>query len=451
MAILILAANYPDRFHAFLQIFPKIQFGQQAAGLFSQGSTLSLVVFLVFAVLTVFSGRLFCGFLCPLGALMDLALFLRQKTKKRHFSHLPDRPWRVVAPLAFLAAFWLGFTMFYGHAEPYSLLLSGSPTILFLIVALALARGRAFCNSLCPAGLILRFLAKRPKISLFLKKDVCRGCGACRRVCPASCLDVKEKAIDYGRCLVCLECAAVCPDGALKYGVRPTLLSKAGSPVKEDRRRFLRLTGAAVLAGGAYLTPAGLRAKLLPPPDVSPILPPGALSLARLNANCTLCRTCIRACPNEALKISQAKTPLLAGKPVISPYEGFCQHECVVCGEVCPTGALRPLSAEEKKISRLGLAKLNLQECVVIKNGTSCGACAEICPTGSVNMVTGASGREEPAMSPDYCIGCGACQFVCPVRPTAAIVVEGLSVQQTAKPPVVVVTDDAVMGEEFPF
>jgi formate hydrogenlyase subunit 6/NADH:ubiquinone oxidoreductase subunit I len=157
------------------------------------------------------------------------------------------------------------------------------------------------------------------------------------------------------------------------------------------------------------------------------------------------------ACPNEALRPSRSGSPILASKPVLSPYDGFCQHDCVVCGQVCPTGALASLSVTAKRLTRLGLASLNRLECVVVKNGTSCGACAELCPTGSVRMAPGPSGRDEPTMNLDYCIGCGACQKACPVRPTAAIVVSGLIVQQTAKSPAVVVTEDLKPAEDFPF
>jgi formate hydrogenlyase subunit 6/NADH:ubiquinone oxidoreductase subunit I len=135
----------------------------------------------------------------------------------------------------------------------------------------------------------------------------------------------------------------------------------------------------------------------------------------------------------------------------VDAYEGFCQYDCVLCGQVCPTGALLPLSVEAKRLSRLGLASFNRSECVVVINGTSCGACAELCPTGAVRMDMGPSGREEPTMSLDYCIGCGACQKACPVRPVAAIVVGGLVIQQTAKAPAVIVYEDVIMEEEFPF
>jgi ferredoxin len=109
------------------------------------------------------------------------------------------------------------------------------------------------------------------------------------------------------------------------------------------------------------------------------------------------------------------------------------------------------MTVEAKHTHRIGLASLERLECVVVKNGTSCGACAELCPSGAVRMADGPSGLLEPVLDQSYCIGCGACQKACPVRPAAAITVSGLVVQQTAKTPVVLEIPDEVLAEEFPF
>jgi ferredoxin len=169
-----------------------------------------------------------------------------------------------------------------------------------------------------------------------------------------------------------------------------------------------------------------------------------------MGAHCTGCQTCVRACPNEAIN-SAWGPPSIMGKPVLDPYRGFCQYDCVLCGRICPTGALVPLSPEAKRLTRLGWASLDRPECLVVKQGNACGACAELCPTGAVSMLPGPSGRNEPTLRPEYCIGCGACQKACPVRPVSAIVVRGLLVHQTAKAPIVEITEDAVLGDDFPF
>jgi ferredoxin len=187
-------------------------------------------------------------------------------------------------------------------------------------------------------------------------------------------------------------------------------------------------------------------------PEVNPVLPPGALSLAHLNANCTMCHTCVRACPNGALRPSGRRDPSLWRKPVLDASVGFCQYDCVECTLVCPTGALVNLSVDEKHVWRLASVRLNRPKCIIVRNGTSCGACAELCPTGAVYMDEGrVPGRPEPFLKEDLCIGCGACQKSCPVGPMPAIWISGLKYQDMwARRPAKVETEDEVL-EEFPF
>jgi ferredoxin len=276
--------------------------------------------------------------------------------------------------------------------------------------------------------------------------DDCLGCGACERVCAASCVDGTNKALDRGRCLMCLDCLAVCPNGSLTWGPIPA--APAAS-----RRSFFGRVALGALAVGSYLAPETLRAKTFGQPqgDCVPVLPPGALSLAHFGAHCSACHACVRVCPNQALVPSDCVHPALWGHPVLDAYQGFCQYECVLCTQICPTGALTPLTVEAKRQTRLGLVAFDRLECVVVKNDTSCGACAELCPTGAVSMAPGPSGREEPHVRENLCVGCGACQQACPVRPVSAILVDGLLTQQTAALPVRVKIEDAVLTEDFPF
>jgi ferredoxin len=128
-------------------------------------------------------------------------------------------------------------------------------------------------------------------------------------------------------------------------------------------------------------------------------------------------------------------------KPLLAYDRAYCQFECDRCIRVCPTGALRPLPLEAKKRSRLGRSLLKIELCIVVSKGTRCGACAEHCPSGALTMLApavprpppGLPGLPEPVIDEDYCIGCGACETVCPVRPERAIHVEGRAVQDLAK------------------
>ncbi|MDR1921397.1 MAG: 4Fe-4S binding protein [Candidatus Adiutrix sp.] len=448
LALMTASILRPEDWPAGLALLPNFQYGQLVAGFFS-GSPRAAAALLVMSLLTILGGRWFCGFICPLGAAMDLAGFIRSRLRPQKFSFKKSRAWRALVPGLTLVLFWLGLTLPFGLLEPYSQMVSvslfhaGPGLITAAVILAAFLKGRGFCNSLCPTGLILRLLSRSPVLTLRIDPQACLGCGGCRRVCPASCLDSDKRRLDHDRCLVCLSCAPVCPKGAISFG------RERAEPF--GRRGFLRLAGVSALAGGAFLTSQEARAKLLPGPSASPILPPGALSLAHLNAHCSLCHTCVRACPNQALRPSPGGGLLLYNKPILDPYQGFCQYDCTVCTRICPTGALQRLSLEEKRLSRLGLVSLDRLECVVVKNGTSCGACAELCPTGAVGMAPGPSGRDEPSLEQSYCIGCGACQKACPVRPRAAIWVDGLPLQQTARAPRAEAVEDAALSEEFPF
>jgi ferredoxin len=142
----------------------------------------------------------------------------------------------------------------------------------------------------------------------------------------------------------------------------------------------------------------------------------------------------------------------MIGKPLLDPREGFCQYDCVECTLACPAGALTDLSVLQKHFLRLGVAHLERLECIVVRNGTSCGACAELCPTGAVYMGPGPSGADEPLLDRSLCIGCGACQYACPVKPSVAIWVTGLAYQQlSAAHPRVSHAEDEEMAEDFPF
>jgi ferredoxin len=134
----------------------------------------------------------------------------------------------------------------------------------------------------------------------------------------------------------------------------------------------------------------------------------------------------------------------------VDAYQGFCQYDCVLCSQICPTGALTPLTVEEKRRTRIGLVAFHRPDCVIVRNGTSCGACAELCPTGAVSMAMTDLNRVEPFIRENLCVGCGACQKACPVRPVSAILVTGLLVHQLADLPEKIVTEDATLSD-IPF
>jgi ferredoxin len=326
-----------------------------------------------------------------------------------------------------------------------------------VLVAAAFKR-RLFCRWLCPTGAILEIVGSRSLFGFRIEESACTSCGACERVCRTGAASSGRKRIDAGACVSCLDCLAVCPTGATSYGrIKPGSSMVAVPPVVAthlwdgrvgngsatiSRRTFLLAGGtgfaaAAVAIPAAALVPGGsIKAAVslngVPRPWASP---PGSGSVDRYTRLCISCGLCARACPSGVLRQGTAfwKFPAML-VPYMDYERAFCQFECVACGEVCPTGAIRLLPVAEKTVAAVAKSKLDLPKCIVVEKGTRCGACAEHCPSGALSMekVPGAV-HPAPVLDDTLCIGCGACETVCPSEPVKALVVSGLRIHETAR------------------
>ncbi|MGL4852107.1 MAG: 4Fe-4S dicluster domain-containing protein, partial [Phocaeicola sp.] len=156
----------------------------------------------------------------------------------------------------------------------------------------------------------------------------------------------------------------------------------------------------------------------------TPITPPGSRGARNMKVHCTACQLCVSACPNQVLRPSSKLETFM--QPEMSYERGYCRPECTKCSEVCPAGAIKRISREDKSATQIGHAVWNRELCIPIANGDSCGNCARHCPTGAISMVaSGERTPKVPAVDVERCIGCGACEQVCPSRPYSAIYVEG--------------------------
>lgn len=405
-------------------------------------------------LLSVLFGRLYCSLLCPFGILQDLMTSLRHPRlplrglRWRRTERLVHAVWT----LSLLAVLAGGSAALLGLFEPFALtvrlfgdavmavvdawvrriprpakpswemlLLSVAPLAVLLSVPWT---GRWYCETLCPAGAVLRLFGRlglrRPAI-----RSACVSCGRCERVCPVGCVDYRGRSVDAERCVMCLDCLAVCPvDAVVLTG--PELPRKGGGG---SRRAFL---GTATLAILALASPVRAAASFVPPrPD--PVMPPSAGSRRRFHRLCVACHACVNACPTRVLVPAVREYGWRGvGQPVMAYGRSFCDYECVRCTWVCPSGALRPLTQEEKERTVMGRVRLDTSTCIPYELGRDCGACAEHCPTQAVYMVP--QGRVyAPRTDPALCVGCGACERVCPVRRTrgvSAIRVAGLRIQE---------------------
>ena len=163
------------------------------------------------------------------------------------------------------------------------------------------------------------------------------------------------------------------------------------------------------------------------PKRSTPVVPPGSQSLRNFNRHCTACQLCVSACPNQVLRPSTDPARLM--QPEMSFERGYCRPECTRCSHVCPTGAILPITREEKSATQLGHAVWIKENCLVTKEGVHCDNCAQHCPTGAIQMVAADPANKQslqfPVVNPERCIGCGACENLCPARPFSALYVEG--------------------------
>ena len=343
-----------------------------------------------------------------------------------------------------------------------------------IIAVLAWRGGRTWCNTVCPVGTLLGMMSRHARLKVVLNADECRNCRKCERNCKAACIDLKNHEIDYSRCVVCGDCLDQCKFGAMTFGFKPmidkeniiyaqwkreqaakatadTATEAKGDTVDDGRRAVLTSTAllvGATLAKAQDKTTDGGYAIIEDkknPARQHRITPPGSLSVSNLEDHCTACQLCIDACPNDVLRPSSSLRHFM--QPEVSFERGYCRPECNRCSQVCPTSAIRPVTIEERTAIQVGHAVWVRENCIAANDFKSCGNCARHCPTGAIQMVPEGEGFRQnergrwvdrdnrpvdmsavhviPVVNEEKCIGCGACENLCPVRPYSAIYVEG--------------------------
>jgi len=312
---------------------------------------------------------------------------------------------------------------------------------LFFIFVLILAykKGRLYCNTVCPVGTLLGYISKYSLFRIIIKEEDCLSCGACARVCKSECINSKEKIVDMSRCVACFDCLTSCPTDGLFYDYKYRRTKTEVDPVDQSKRNFFNST-ALYLLSFSTLSAQTVKNIIITKRSTkqifrkSAVSPPGSVSVDRFNSKCTACHLCVSSCPTQVLQPSFLEYGFLGMlQPRMDYNANYCNFDCKICGEVCPTGAIRSIDVEKKKLTQIGIAKFLKDNCVVNTQKTDCGACSEHCPTKAVHMIPFEKNLVIPEVREDYCIGCGACEHACPVIPYKAIYVEGNRVHQTAK------------------
>ena len=418
---------------------------------------MNIVALVVLVALTLLVGRVYCSVICPLGVMQDVVSWIsgRRKKKKSRFSYSSEKRWlRYGILVVFVALLIAGLVPIAALIAPYSsygrmvrsvVSPSLSPVAIvaavsFVVVAiLAWIGGRTYCNTVCPVGTVLGFFSRFALFRPMIDTSKCNNCKLCSKKCKASCIDAKNHRIDYSRCVACMDCIDTCKHGAISLTLGPSPKErgvdtpggdKAGD---EMRRKFLTLS--ATLAATSLIKAqekkvdgglAAIEAKQKPNRN-TPLVPPGAKSMRHFAQHCTACQLCVSECPNNVLRPSTNLETLM--QPEMSYEDGYCRPECTRCSEVCPAGAIRPITVAEKSSTRIGHAVWIRKNCLPVADGVECGNCARHCPSGAILMVHMDANDDEspkiPVIDTERCIGCGACENLCPARPFSAIYVEG--------------------------
>ena len=409
----------------YLGWMPKVQL---LPALLAGGFLLVLAILVV----TLQIGRFYCAVVCPMGVFQDIFIWVHKFLfgKKHPYRYRKPQNWLRYTVLAlFVVAMLVGLNSIAVLIAPYSAYarmvtgLHASGLVQWIAIAtlvviglLSFTMGRLWCNTLCPVGSLLSLVSRYRLIGIRIDADKCAGCRKCEKGCKAMCIDVDNKTVDSSRCVNCFNCLSECKAGAISFSRKQK--AKSEKTVDSSRRKFVAGTVAVGAAMAAQAQEQKLDGGLAAiankqvPDRKTPLKPFGAKSLKHFSTHCTSCQLCVSQCPEHVLRPSTKLETLM--QPEMNYTDGYCRMACTRCSKVCPAGAIKPITQEEKTAISIGVAVVLKDNCV------GCGSCARHCPSAAISMIDG-----KPSVNETRCLGCGACEYYCPARPVSAIYVEG--------------------------
>jgi len=433
-------------------------------------------------IITIILGRVFCGWVCPLGTLNNIVGSFKTRHVRKPPFYLHRIKYYILIALLVSSVFTLQLA---GMLDPISLLirsfsLSIYPVVhygvraffdglynadipgvvhisesiysvlkksilsfrqpsyhqgifigvLFLtVLGLNLVEKRFWCKYLCPLGALLGLLSRYS----MLKREVsegCTSCGMCDTVCQGAAFSENREAWRKTECLACFNCDDTCPANAVSFG-----FGRKKVPAMDLGRRRVMLS----VFSGVAAVPLLRSTPFSKIPSLNPrlIRPPGALGEEEFLKRCVKCGECMKVCITNGLQPALLEAGLEGiWSPVLIPKIGYCEYRCTLCGQVCPSGAIQRLTFEDKVKVRIGLAMIDKGRCLPYAHGTPCIVCEEVCPTPKKAiwfeevMVKGRDGSEitlkQPHVDLNLCIGCGICEAKCPVGSRPAIYVTNI-------------------------
>jgi len=314
-----------------------------------------------------------------------------------------------------------------------------------LLLAISYIERRMWCRHLCPLGALLGLMGRGALFGRVVDEDKCTSCGACERACPMDAIRDDGRSTDTSRCECGLECQDACAEGAIRWGYKP----RKQYEYDPSRRALLKGAGLAFIGGFFLFSGLGRIQR-----KITLIRPPGSRNETDFLATCARCGQCLKVCPTNVLQPAVWEAgPEGMFTPSLDFRRGFCEWNCNECGKVCPTQAIQKLTLPVKQQTVIGRAYVDRNTCIPWSEGKECLVCQELCPTPSKAVilaegdVVAQGGRAEPGgaaapgsgstpgaqkvmlpyVAPELCIGCGICQYNCPVPNQAAIIVRAVA------------------------
>lgn len=437
-------------------------------------------------LMTLFLGRIFCGFVCPLGTIHHVVSWIKPTLKGKLMvqanQKTPSQRVKYFMLITLLVGALMGLNLM-GLMSPISLLFRSlalavfpglgigikelfdvmansdikilnqlsygaevlvSPIfgygyqsyqtawfigLIFLVILfLNRIRIRFWCRVLCPLGALLGIFSRFSILRLEKDHEKCTNCTLCTKNCQGAASPMPGQDWENAECLLCFNCFDSCPEGALSFRFRwyPKLNRKP------DMGRRAVLTG--LLAGISIPLLGRLGGQVHKVSDPRLIRPPGSLPEEDFLNLCQRCGLCMKVCPTNVINPTLAEAGM-AGfwTPHLIMIQGYCEYTCTLCGNVCPTGAIREISVKEKieRPIRIGSVYLERGRCLPWSGNGPCIVCQELCPTSpkaiyfQKGVVKGPDGKEIPVQLPyvdlKKCVGCGICEYKCPVKGRPAI------------------------------
>ncbi len=454
----------------YLRMDPILIFGSALSGRIFLFTFLPAVIVII---ITIFFGRIFCGYFCPMGITIDCSDRLQDIKKKtgtgraglyrlKYFilffiigsGILGVSSVFIGAPLSLVTRFYallvypiialagkIGLEILHPvaeHFEMYGLLYAdiSAPrysAIFFILLfftgvfSAGKINSRFWCRHLCPSGAVLALFAPLSLVKRCVSDD-CIRCGKCVRACPMGAIDMESPgSTSFKECIGCLTCKNVCPVNAVSFNLK--VLKKKDIPDFIPERRALLYSGvagavfASVNLAGLYSVYGKPGVGRVSPKDL--VRPPGSRPEDDFLSLCVRCGECMAACPNNALQPIWFKAGTEAlFSPSLVPKRGACNPECNNCGTVCPTSAIRPLEVSDRIWAKTGTARIMREMCLAWEHQKRCMVCDEVCPYSAIKF------RDEPGnpvpvpeVLEERCSGCGFCEHHCPVQNQSAIYV----------------------------